>query len=238
MFVTLYQFGSLWGVRDPSPFCLKLEMYFKLADIDYESPKFDVGAFKRAPKGQLPFVQFDNGGLMGDSNLIIDHLISGGAFDPDESLSTEQKAISRAFRCMLDEHLSWVLMYSRWKDPAGWNVLKKLFVRKVPSLFRGYVQRYQQKRVWRRAKIQGMGRHSHNEIYQIGEAHINALSDYLGENKFCFDTERPALLDITLYAFMANILNVPIDTPLKDAVQSKANLVAHCEVIEDLLLRS
>ena len=33
--ITLYQFPAAYGLSSMSPFCTKVEVYFKLADIDY-----------------------------------------------------------------------------------------------------------------------------------------------------------------------------------------------------------
>ncbi|MCC3860679.1 Tom37 metaxin N-terminal-like domain-containing protein [Pseudemcibacter aquimaris] len=143
MTLTLYKFGPQWGIDDPSPFCLKLESYLKLADLAYDAPPFDISMFKKAPKGKFPFVDLGGGQLMGDSGLIINHLVDSGAYDPDASLSAEQKAISLAFRRLLEENLYWVLIYSRWKDAPGWNVIKETFFGDVPALLKGFVQKSQ-----------------------------------------------------------------------------------------------
>ena len=56
-----------------------------------------------------------SGQLMGDSGLMINNLIYGGTYDPDAALSAEEKAISLAFRRLLEENLYWVLIYARWQ---------------------------------------------------------------------------------------------------------------------------
>lgn len=235
MAITLYKFGPQWGIDDPSPFCLKLESYLKLAGISYTAPPFNISMFKKSPKGKFPFVALDNGQLMGDSGLIIDHLIAGGAHDPDAPLLAEQKAVSLAFRRLLEENLYWVLIYSRWKDEPGWSVFKELFFGDVPAPLKGFVQKSQQKKVWGKAIAHGIGRHAHEEIYRIGEQDIQALSDFLGDKTYFFGTEQPAMLDLTVYAFTANILKPRIENPLKAAVQSRKNLVTHCERMHSLL---
>ena len=53
MTLTLYKFAPQWDIDDPSPFCLKLESYLKLADIAYEAPPFDVSMFRKRLKGNF-----------------------------------------------------------------------------------------------------------------------------------------------------------------------------------------
>lgn len=34
--LTLYQFEPAWGLPNASPFCMKLETYFRMANLDYQ----------------------------------------------------------------------------------------------------------------------------------------------------------------------------------------------------------
>ena len=68
--VVVVQFPDLWG-RNVSPFGLKLEAWLRLADIPYTvEPSTNLG---KAPKGKLPYIR-DEGRLIGDTTLIIEHL--------------------------------------------------------------------------------------------------------------------------------------------------------------------
>ena len=59
-------------------------------------------------------------------SAIIDHLVRTRKVDPDEGLSPAERAISLAFRRMVKEHLYWVLMHGRYRDPAGWAVYREV----------------------------------------------------------------------------------------------------------------
>jgi glutathione S-transferase len=73
-----------------------------------------------------------------------------------------------------------------------------------------------------------MGRHSREEIYEIGKADLNAISLWLGDKSF-FMGATPTSLDAIAYAFLANILVPPLESPLKDHAISLPNLRAYCE---------
>ena len=220
---------------DLSPFCLKLKGYLKLAGVAYKAPPFDPACLQKAPKGKLPFVALKGGRLMSDSGMIIDHLIAEGACDLDNGLSAVQKATSLAYRRLLEENLYWILLYTRWKDEPGWHIMKQLFFESMPVLLKQIVAKYQQTHMWNKLKAHGMGLHNREEIYEIGRKDIQALSTLLGDQTHCFGAKKPTLLDITLYAFTANILNPPIENPLKAAVKDKTNLVAHCNHMHSLV---
>ena len=57
MTVKLYQFPSAWGLPNPSPFCMKLEVFLRLAEIPYEIVTWPDP--RKAPKGKLPFIEHE-----------------------------------------------------------------------------------------------------------------------------------------------------------------------------------
>jgi glutathione S-transferase len=76
--------------------------------------------------------------------------------------------------------------------------------------------------------LQETGRHSRDEIYAIGKADLTALSSSLG-GKPNFMGDTATSLDATAYAFLANILVPPFDSPLKSHAMSLNNLRPYCE---------
>ena len=53
--IKLYKFGAMGKVCDPSPFCVKVETYLKMAGIDHEI--YSGAKYMRgSPKGKLPYI--------------------------------------------------------------------------------------------------------------------------------------------------------------------------------------
>ena len=48
--IKLYQFPAAWGLPNPSPYCMKLEVYMRLAEIPYEIVTWHDP--RKAPKGK------------------------------------------------------------------------------------------------------------------------------------------------------------------------------------------
>ena len=106
----LYQFERTWGIPNLSPFCCKIETYLRMAGIEYNiKPALPMGA----PKGKLPYIS-DQGKTLGDSRFIIEYLKSA-YHDLDSELTDEELALSTALQRLLEEHLFWVALYSRWQ---------------------------------------------------------------------------------------------------------------------------
>lgn len=239
MVIRLHKFGDAWGLADLSPFCLKLESFLRENRIAYEAVPFDFRrSFRGAPKGKLPFIEDDDGTVIGDSSLIIARLSQRRGIDLDAPLDDRQRAAAHGLRRMLDEHTYWVGVYARWCDEPGWSALRDLLFAKVPPPLRGAVAAFPRRRVARALWAQGVGRHSRDEIYALGIEDMRALSGLLAEDHFFFAVDRPTLLDLWVHAFVAEIIVPPIDSPLKRSILELANLARHCERISARLYGS
>ena len=231
--ITLHKFGETWGLADGSPFCLKLESFLREANIPYDVAPFDFrGSFRRAPKGKLPFIEDEDGTLIGDSSLIITRLSQRHGIDLDAPLNARQAAIAHAFRRMLDEHLYWVVVYSRWFDEPGWPVVRQTFFGGIPALLRPLAAALARRKVAKALHAQGIGRHSREEIYALGQKDVEALSRLLGDDAYFFAADRPTTLDLWAHAFIAEIIGPPVPSPLQSATRALANLTAHCERLQ------
>ncbi len=226
--VKLHNFGEAWGLADPSPFCLKVESFLRETGIAYETVPFDPRrSFARAPKGKLPFIEDEDGELIGDSRLIIKRLSDSRAIDLDAPLADREKCVSVSFQRMLDEHLYWVVVYSRWLDQPGWSIIRQSFFAKMPLPLRPFVIPLARRRIAGALRAQGIGRHSREEIYALGNEDLQALSSLLGQDSYFFAADQPTLLDLWAHAFVAEIVAPPIDSPLKTAGLYLSNLCDH-----------
>jgi glutathione S-transferase len=225
--VTLVLFPPIWG-RNISPFGLKLEAWLKLADIPYDVRTSTN--LRKAPKGKLPYI-IDDGRLIGDSTLIIEHLKATRGIDPDAGLSPRELAEATALQRMFEEHLYFAITYSRWIDEEGWPLTSDAFFGHLVQPLRSLGQTYFRERVRRMLHMQGLGRHHQEEIYAMARADLEAAAAYLGDKPF-FMGERITSIDAVAYGILANILLVPIDTELKRIGQSLPPLASWCEAME------
>ncbi|WP_137937641.1 glutathione S-transferase family protein [Chitinivorax sp. B] len=222
--IKIYQFPKLWGLPNISPFCMKLETYLRLADLPYEIIKGDH--VFRAPKGKLPFID-DGGQIISDSSLIITHLKQRYGDPLDQHLSDADKAIAHTFQRLFEESLYWPALYSRWLDNRNWPNLKQLVFGQLPPLVRNVVPMLVQRKLRRDAVGQGIGRHAPADIYDMGCRDLEAIATFLGDKPF-FMGDRPCILDTTAFGFLANLLWVPVVSPIADQARQHPNLDAYC----------
>ncbi len=221
--IQLHQFAPSWEVS-ASPFCLKLEIYLRMAELPYE---IIVGDLAKAPKGKLPYI-VDRGKAIGDSNLIIEYLKQTHGDKLDRDLSKPERAIALAISRLLDENLYWVIVYSRWQDPQNWPKTKAAYFDYLPIPLRWFVPNLARKSTIASLAGHGLGKHSASEIYEIGCRDTIALSDFLGDKPFLMG-DRPTSIDATAYAFIANILWVPISSPLQDLARTLDNINSYAD---------
>ena len=222
--ITLHQFPPALGLPNASPFCLKLELYLRMAGLPYRNAY--TLELHKAPKGKLPWID-DDGMAMADSGLIIDYLKRKYGDPLDAGLSPHQRATALAITRLIEEHLYWAVLYDRWITPKGWTMTGPGFFGSLPWPLRAIVPLVARRGI--RAELQGhgMGRHSPEQIHALGVADVDALAVLLGEQEY-FLGAKVSSVDAIATAFLANILMVPLETPIKSAAAGHANLVAYC----------
>jgi glutathione S-transferase len=223
--IQLYQFRTAYGVPNLSPFCMKVEVWLKLAGLPYEI-KWIFNP-RSGPKGKLPFIK-DNGKVVADSQDIVEHLAKAHGIDLDATLNAEQKAVAHAFRKTLEESLYFALAWQRWIAPETWPKMREVFFGKLLPGLKTVAPVLVQRKIARDLQGQGMARHSPEEIVARAADDLAAIAEYLNVKPY-FMGDRPTSIDASLYAFLANLWEVELDTPLKTAVGRHKNLVAYCE---------
>lgn len=224
--IKLFQFAPAWGLPNASPFCMKVETYLRMAGLPYEVKTMSDP--RKAPKGKLPFI-VDGDESIADSSAILEYL-QGKYGDKlgDESLSPVDRAVAHSFRVLLDEHFYWAIVYSRWVDDGGWEIMGPMVSRGMPPIVRSIVPGIIRKSVRKALHAQGLGRHSPEEIYTIGKADLTAVSSYLGDKQFMMGDE-PRSIDACVYSYLASALHTPFPSPLKPHAESLANVAPYCE---------
>ena len=227
--LTLFSYPQLCGVADNNGYGLKVYAFLKLCNVAFRHEH--IVDTSNAPRGQLPYI-VDGDATIGDSDAIISHLTRKYALTIDDGLTLAQRNTHLLVRRTLDD-LYWVMSYSRWKDDRFWPLFRDTFVRAHPNVT---VETLETAREFnfKRYHFQGIGRYEPADAYARGIADLNVLSNLLPGSGYMFGA-KPGSIDAALYGFIANIYFYDIDTPLKECVMSKENLVAHCKSIHAAL---
>lgn len=225
--VILHQFPVGKDIPNLSPFCLKLETFLRINKIPYENQY----GYKLGRKGKLPWIEY-KGEKKADSNLVIDYLNNKFEVNMDSDFTGEQLALGRAARIMLEENTYWALIFNRYVDnlseykkfmapPSGgglgFTFSQKMFQRKMRQNLDGH----------------GLGRHTKEELYQIAEQDLQAVSDLLGDKAFLLG-DTISSFDCAIFGLIANILHSGLESPLSTYIKENAtNLSALCDRVKE-----
>jgi glutathione S-transferase len=222
--ITLYTFGQMFGLADPSPFVTKTLVQMKMSGLPFE---VNTKGFAKAPKGKLPYIN-DDGEIIADSTFIRWHLEKKYGIDLDTGLTAEQRAIGWAFEKMCEEHLYWAILDGRWSVDKNFDKGPRRFFDAAPAPIRPLIIGKVRRDVKRTLHGQGFGRHSRELIETLAKRDLDAISDFLGDKPFLFGND-PHAADASVYGSVASALCPLFDTAIKDHAQSFPNLVAYAK---------
>lgn len=230
--ITLYSYPSLFGVADNNGYGLKVFAFMRLAGLRFvHEHLFDASS---APRGQLPYI-VDDGETIGDSETIVAHLIRKYGLTIDASLSARQRDLNLLVTRLLDD-LYWVMSYSRWKDERYWPLFRAALMSEHPGLTDEGMAKAREFN-FQRYYFQGVGRYAPDAAYARGLADLGVLGDLITDGGFVHGA-RPTSIDASVYGFIANIHFFDIDTPLKQFISSRRNLVRHCTTLHEIVMRA
>jgi glutathione S-transferase len=226
--IRLFQFPRLFAIPNLSPFCCKLETWLRIAGMPYQV--VDTPDPRKAPKGKLPFIE-DAGLRLGDTSLIIEHLVKTRGIDPDAHLDERQRARARLVQRTLEEHYAFVLLYTHFIREQGWRHTRTTFY-SVPSGLRPLVARMVRARMKRILWFQGLSRHSDSEIIEFALQDWRAVLGVMSDGPY-FLGAKPCGVDAVAFAALAPTILTPIESPIRDYLRSQPACVAYTERMRD-----
>jgi len=196
--VILHGFPAGKTIANASPFVLKVQTFMRMANIKYEMDTIDYFG----PKEKSPWISL-NGQHVADSEFVIEHLTKKFDVNLNKAYSEKQLAVASSMRIVLDEHWFWGMALERLSD---FHTTRKVVPFPRPAfVFLKWV-------VKRRAKAQGIGLHSKEEVERICLKDLRIVSTILGNQKFICGDE-PCEIDAGIFAHLAQCVWGLPDSP-------------------------
>ncbi|TMS35832.1 hypothetical protein L596_003142 [Steinernema carpocapsae] len=202
-----------------------------LSDIPYENVETPLNV--RSREGTLPFVEY-NGVEYPDSGFAIRNLTTLLHKEALEShLNDEQRSVSRAFENLIETSL-----FMSYNQTGRIPHISETFALLPPSFsvlgpfVSWFAQRAFVSKMLLVSKSYGIGKHSEEDVVEIGRDDLKAISEFLG-SKHYFTGFKPTRIDAALFGMLAQIVYMPFDTPHKQFLFQKCqNLVEFCERVK------
>lgn len=220
--LTLLTFKPMLGLQAPSPFALKADALLTMSGLDFTREHFSV---IKAPRKKLPVLR-DGDQLIPDSALIQRHLETVHGVDFDGHLTKQDMATATAFRRLVEHHLYFIAAWFRWEEHTG--EVKNAYFEDVPALLRGVVFKMAMKTFRSTLHLQGLSRHTRDDLIAFANEDIDAIAHHLGDNIW-FMGDKLSSIDASVAGALENNLNCILETPLTASIKNHPNLVAYCQ---------
>ncbi len=201
--IKLHTFPAAFGLRNVSPFCLKIEMALKYLNLDFEI--VEVSDPRQSPKGKLPFITV-NGQDIADSEIILDYLDKQSDGALYGNLAAEEKGRGFAFVRLAEDHLYWLMVASRWIDDAWWPNVKEGFFGAMPFPMKQLVCFVARRQVTQTYNLHGLGKHSMDEQKEFARKDLAALNDVVTAHPFLLG-DSLSVFDFSVAGLLAGIFD-------------------------------
>jgi glutathione S-transferase len=216
--------GEAWGLPSPSPFCMKLAVWLRLAKVPHQLRS--IGGPPRSKSGKLPYIERADGTLMSDSSHIIAQLTQEWSVTLDAHLTPAQLARNLLLQRFIEENLYWVIVYERWAIPEGWKLTKRAYFGGLPPILRDVLPAWIRRAALRDAWGQGLARLPYAQVVERATRDLHAIASTLGDDPF-FGGAEPTSIDATAYAFLANLLLAPVPSETRERLSEIPALVSY-----------
>ncbi|MGC1497602.1 MAG: glutathione S-transferase family protein [Sulfitobacter sp.] len=228
--ITLITFAPAFGQTAASPFCVKAIWLLNMSGQEWQ--REDSMDPRKMPKQKLPVIRVGSD-LIHDSDNIRTYLEQQGA-DFDAGLSDMEKATSRAFIRLAEEHLYFHCVMQRWGEDAIWPIIRDQYFSAIPKILRGFVTNKIRKACLQGMDRQGLGRLTSQERLQKIEPDLKAITTRLWHGKFLFG-DHPTAADASVASMLAGMRATPGKTLLKTRIAEDEILCRYIDRAEDAM---
>ncbi len=188
---------------------------------------------RKSPSKQIPFIITKTGETITDSEEIIEFFETQSKDKMNDGMTDAELAQAWLIRTRIEDELYWQITYMRWGDPKGWEVFLPDLKPSLPGTkkyFLPYMVRFM---LLRQMKKRGMTPQNTLKSYASGITLLDKLSDVLNDKPYFFGN-KIRTIDMSLYGFIANILDQPHSNHLQEHSKNLHNLVDYCARIKEL----
>ncbi|MBD3665487.1 glutathione S-transferase family protein [Sulfitobacter aestuariivivens] len=228
--ITLITYAPAFGQPSASPYCTKAIWLLNMSGQSWgRSDTFDP---RSMPKQKLPAIRVEET-LIHDSDDIRAYL-EGQGHDFDAGLSDMERATSRAFIRMAEEHMYFHIVLDRWGDDRTWPKVRDTYFKMIPKPLRRFITNRLRKSVLRGMHMQGLGRLTAKERLARIEPDLQAVTTRLWHGCFLFGN-RPTAADASVAAMLGAMRATPGSTLLKTRIAEDVILCRYLDRMEQAM---
>lgn len=226
MTIVLYQFPPGYGMDvSVSPYCAKLELYFRLTDREYST---ETGNVFKSPSKAVPYVRWEDGTIEAESDQIIARLEEMGP-SLDEGISESDREKGKQGQAIAESAIYFSCLHHRFADDETWPHQRETVRALVPALLSPILTR-----VIRRGQISKCRDHGFGSEtgYEKGISAVRELSQNLNESDYFLGSD-VRTYDCAIWGNLANCAATVTPNPVRDAIRSDARLVKYIKRLSE-----
>jgi hypothetical protein len=226
--ILVHGFAPIPPLPSPSPFCVKLETWLRMASFAYE---LRPDGLLTVPKARRVSVTLEDGTGVEDTDLAVSILAQRPAVTLDRWLTPKHRAASTLVQRTVENHLYYALLHSRWVEPDGYRAFRDAYYGpRLPPM--RWILPVLARRRARRMVWMETGRKYPSEIWTSADQDFDALVDVLGDKAF-FCGDRPSTVDASVYGIVGSIHQAPGRGPLQALLEKRPTLVKYVERVRE-----
>ena len=203
--ITLYGMPSAGGLKQLSPFVVKVEMALLYLGLEYEVEHLDPLKIRSmSPTGKVPWIRMGKSTLS-ESDSIIAFLNSKQDADLFDDLTNDQRVLGLALKRLTEDHLYWLMVWARWISDNSRQALAESFLDQYPKPIIKFASPVAKRYVSALCRTQGIGLMSDDEREREAMIDFNALSAQLKKMPFLLGSEM-TVYDFSVAAVLSSIL--------------------------------
>ena len=219
--LNLLTFPTHFGEPGGSPFAIKAICLLNMSGQAWKNSQADV---RKMPKAKFPVLKVGEC-MIPDSENIRTYLEQQGA-NFDEGLTDSERAASRAFIRMAEEHLYFHLVADRWLRDDMWPITRDTFFDMIPKALRGFITGKIRKNLRAGLHIQGIGRFTEAERAERVANDLEAIKMQLGDKPYLFG-DAPTAADASVCPMLSGLASIPLPTEVSSLVKNDDKLTGY-----------
>ena len=203
--ITLYGMPAACGLKQLSPFVVKVEMALLYLGLEYEVEHISLLKVRSlSPTGKVPWIRMGKS-TISESDSIIAFLNGNQDGDLFDGLKNDQRVLGLALKRLTEDHLYWLMVWAKWISDTSSVALTDFLFDQYPRPLRMVFSTVTKRQISAMCKTQGIGLMSADERGKEAVKDLTALSGQLENMPFLLGPDM-TVYDFSVAAMLSSIL--------------------------------
>ena len=215
---TLYGLPPGAGLRQGSPWVMKVQLAMRCLKIDYDLKQLNMMQVKtRAPEGKVPWLVIDGQTISGSERILRElEKYSDGAEFPVPEVCDDAQGI--LYNRLVEDHLFWLISAAKYFGSSKTASIMKAMMPSVPFFICKLISPVGEKMISNRIRVTSLSGLSQDEMKREARRDISILKDRLSSSAFIAGNGL-SIYDFSVAAHIASILHWELEDWLSELLK-------------------